>query len=80
MTLAQRSYTLAERWSKAENTSEFSATDINGMDANQIGEYEYSSRLSFLIVSYQLFSSNDYSPLTHCQQHTLITLVTSMGW
>jgi len=43
MTLAQRSYTLAERWSKAESTSEFSAADINGMDANQIGEYEYSS-------------------------------------
>jgi len=38
MTLAQQSYKLAERWSKAEDTSEFSATDITGMDANQIGE------------------------------------------
>lgn len=37
MTLAQQSYTLAERWSKTKDTSEFSATDISGMDANQIG-------------------------------------------
>ncbi|OJA13479.1 hypothetical protein AZE42_04405 [Rhizopogon vesiculosus] len=28
MTLAQRSYTLAEKWSKAKNTSEFSVADI----------------------------------------------------
>lgn len=36
MTLAQQSYTLAERWSKAKDTSEFNANDIIGMDANQI--------------------------------------------
>jgi leukotriene-A4 hydrolase len=43
MTLAQQSYTLADRWSKTKDTSEFSATDISGMDANQIGEHEYRS-------------------------------------
>jgi leukotriene-A4 hydrolase len=41
MTLAQQSYNLAERWSKTKDTSEFSAIDISGMDANQIGEHEY---------------------------------------
>jgi leukotriene-A4 hydrolase len=39
MTLAQQSYNLAERWSKTKDTSEFSAIDISGMDANQIGAF-----------------------------------------
>lgn len=48
MTLAQRSYTLAERWTKTKDTSEFSPTDISGMDANQIGKCEYHSWFSLL--------------------------------
>ncbi|KAG1741787.1 peptidase family M1-domain-containing protein [Suillus paluster] len=36
MTLAQQSYKLAERWSKAKEPFEFDAADIDGMDANQI--------------------------------------------
>lgn len=67
MTLAQQSYKLAERWSKTKDTSEFSATDISGMDANQIGENGYCSWLWLLTVSYKALSLNDYNPSTPCQ-------------
>lgn len=70
MTLAQQSYSLAERWSKTKNTSEFSPTDISGMDANQIGEYDYWSWLSLLIrplsvVFLERLQSFDPLPAAH---------------
>jgi hypothetical protein len=67
MTLAQQSYTLAERWSKTKDTSEFSATDISGMDANQIGEHEYRLWSLLLTASYKALSLNDYNHSTRCQ-------------
>ena len=75
-TLAQQSNALAERWDEARNETDpsalFDPSDLQGLDANQIGEcpsYHWSQYISTIR---QWSSWSIFNPSLHFPKHTSI--------